>query len=110
MAQNHIQKGAVMPYENTTEQDIASGSGVVVGALFGVALGDIPAGGCGQVALEEVFELPKADAVGMTQGADLYWDATAGVVTTETTGTHPCGVAFAAADAADDTVRVKINA
>ena len=79
MAQNFKQRGDILQYTNTGSADIASEELIVFGALAGVALADIPAGGIGSVQISGVFSLPKkADD---TQGQALYWNATDKVVT-----------------------------
>ena len=69
MAKNHVQPGKVLDYVNTTGAAIASGSVVVVGALLGVALVDIPVGATGSVAVDGVFSVPKVAGAAIGQGA-----------------------------------------
>lgn len=78
---NKIQPGHVLDYTNGTGAAILAGTLVVFGVLFGVAVADIPDGETGAVDLEGVFEFPKASGA-ITQGAKVYYDATAKNVTT----------------------------
>lgn len=118
MALNHIQPGKTIDYANGSGVDIASGDPVLIGKLLGVALVDIPDGSSGAVALEEVWELPKATGA-ITVGAQLYWDADgnpvggttgAGALTATSTDNVACGKAFASAAEAVATVQIKLNA
>lgn len=81
MAQNFKQRGDVLQYTNTGSADVASEELIVFGALAGVALADIPAGGTGSVQISGVFALPKKADDAPTQGQALYWNATDKVVT-----------------------------
>ena len=117
MAVNHIQRGKVMTYANASGVAIASGQAVVVGARVGVALTDIANGASGELAMEEVFELPKATGV-IGQGVAVYWDADgnpvggtsgSGALTTTSESNTEAGYAFAAAGNTDPTVLVKLR-
>jgi len=110
MAQNHIQEGAAMPYTNATAADIASGDVVLVGNKVCVALGDIAIGASASLACTEVWELPKVAATVIGQGATVYWDATAKVITNVATANTLAGFAFVAAASADATIQVKLAA
>jgi predicted RecA/RadA family phage recombinase len=108
MAKNHIQQGQSMPYTNGGGTAIASGTPILIGVLLCIALGNIAAGEEGQVATEEVWEVPKEAPLVIAQGDQLYWDDANGVVTKTDTDV-PCGKAFAAAGSAATTVQIKIN-
>ena len=110
MAQNHIQRGATMPYTNATAAAIASGDIVLAGNKVCVAIGDIAIGASGSLACGEVWELPKVAAIAIAQGATVYFDAAAKVITNVATANTLAGFAFAAAAAADTTIRVKLTA
>lgn len=109
MAQNHIQPGAAMPYTNATAAAIVSGQGVLVGNRLCVAMGDIAIGATGELATQEVWELPKVAATAIGQGVDVYWDDTNKVITNVATANTLAGCAFAAAAAADATIQVKLG-
>ena len=108
MAQNHIQKGAVMPWTNGTGAAVASGDPVAVGTLVGVALGDIADGEEGELALDEVWELPKEAPLAIAQGDKLYFSVANDYVGKTDTNVY-CGKAFADAASAAATVLVRLD-
>lgn len=78
MAKNYIQDGDVMPYTNSGAA-IASGAVVAVGNMIGIALGDIAATtGTGQLAVADVWEVPKVTASAIAKGEKLLWDSSEG--------------------------------
>ncbi len=90
---------------------ITSGSGVLAGAIFGVAAGDIALGAEGTINLTGVYDLPKAASQAWTVGAKVYWDDTAGRCTTVATDNTLIGVAATAVGgtAGETTGRVRLN-
>ena len=88
---------------------VASGGGALVGAIFGVAKTNIAQGQRGPFCLTGKFELPK-DANAIAEGARVYWDNTAKVMTATANGNTLVGVATLAALAATTTVHVRLNA
>ncbi len=104
---NQVSTGLTMGYTATAK--VSSGDPVLVGAVLGVAIADIAADETGDLSIEGVYSLPKVADTAITQGEQLYWDATNSVVTSVSTDNTACGKAFAAADAEDDTVDIKIN-
>lgn len=105
---NFVQRGKVLDFVNGTGAAILSGALVIAGALFGIAVTDIAVGETGAVNLEGVYELPKA-AGAITQGAKVYWDATAGNVVTTASGNTLIGYAFEAAASGATVVRVLLS-
>lgn len=111
---NFIQPGEVLEMTNTTGADVPSGGVLAKGDVVGVTTVDIPAGESGNVALEGVFELPKAGGSAWSQGDPLVWDADAGAFDLPSNVTLATGdvehAAFAAADAssASTTGHVKL--
>ncbi len=103
---NYTQRGdtltLVAPY------DVASGAGMLVGAIFAVAATTAKAGDAVEGDVVGCFDLPKA-AGAVTQGAKLYWDNTARVVTTVATNNTLIGVATRAAANGDATANVRLN-
>ena len=80
-----------------------------VGALFGVAAFDAIGGTGVEVALEGVWELPKA-AVAIARDAPVFWDATAGNVAGDIgTNNALIGGAAEARGTSDPTIRVRLN-
>jgi predicted RecA/RadA family phage recombinase len=94
---NYIRPGDTVTI--TAGGTIASGAGVLVGLLFGVAVRDATAGQPLEIATTGVFSLPKTSAQAWTVGAAIYWNGTNGEATTATTeGNVLIGVAVAVAD------------
>ena len=87
---------------------VTSGDGLLVGALFGVAISTAAIGANVEMLTEGVVDLPKA-AVAITQGAKVYWDNTAKNVTTTSAGNTLIGCAIVAVTVGDGTVRVRLN-
>ena len=92
MARNYVQPGEtvtmVAPYA------VASGGGILVGAVFGIALADAAPGAPVEVRRVGVFDTAKAP--GQAWVADttkLYWDNTARNVTSTAAGNALIGVA-----------------
>ena len=110
MAIGHVAKGLTMPYTNGTGVDIGSGDVVAFAAMIGVALGDIPNGSTGELAISEVWILPKNEALAITQGDQLYWDATDGNINKTAQDNSPCGIAYTHELAVTPTVQVRLNA
>jgi len=102
---NKIQNGRIIDYVNGTGSLIASGSLVIFGVLFGIAVTDIADGETGAVELEGVFELTKATGA-IAQGAKVYWDGTAKKVTTTSTDNTAIGACAEAVISAATTAKV----
>ncbi len=108
MATGHICAGGVMPYTNATGSTITKGTVIEMTAMIGVALSDIANGATGELAISEVWTLAKEAPLVITQGDQVYWDATNDRV--DKTNTNiPCGKAFASAASAATTVQVLLN-
>jgi predicted RecA/RadA family phage recombinase len=115
MAKNYQQKGDIMP-KVVAGAALASGQVVVTGSLVGVSLGAYEIGDTAQIALEGVFEVPKATgAIG--HGAAVYWAAAGdpiggtagtGAATTTASGNTLMGYAFDAAASGDATATVRL--
>lgn len=60
---------------------VASGDGVLVGTLFGIAAYSAASGADVEIKLGGVYELPKTSAQAWTVGAAIYWDGTNKVAT-----------------------------
>ena len=105
MARNFVQPGDTLTL--TAPYDVASGGGVLVGVIFGVATIAAQTGSPVEAARFGVWDLPKAAGqswVAFT--TKLYWDNTNKVVTS-TVGTNLLiGVAGATQASADTVGRV----
>ena len=95
----------------TAPYAVASGDGLLVGAIFGVAAGSAASGDPVEAALIGVFDITKVGSQAWTVGAKVYWDDTNKRCTTVSTDNTLVGVAIAAvASGAGDTIgRVRLN-
>jgi predicted RecA/RadA family phage recombinase len=76
-----------------------SGSGLLIGRLFGILVADVDVAEQVELALTGVYTLPKTEAQAWTFGAAIYWDD-ANAVCTTTVGTN-VKIGHALADAAN---------
>lgn len=104
---NHVQDGDVLPL--TAPYDVASGAGLLVGALFGVAMTAAASGASVQARTRGVYTLPKTSAQAWTVGAKVYWDDTNKVATSTASGNTLIGCAVAAAANPSATGIVRLN-
>lgn len=90
---------------------LASGDGVLIGALFGVAASAAASGARVAIATKGVFEMPKASAENIAAGAILHWDDSAKELTldSDTGGNPKVGVAVQASAGGAPTVRIRLN-
>lgn len=88
-------------YTNNTGSDIAAGSAVVNGALFGFAAATIAAGATGWIECFGVWKCPISSETA-NLGAVAYWDATNSRVTGTASTNMPIGY-FVKAVASGDT-------
>jgi predicted RecA/RadA family phage recombinase len=109
MAQNHIQEGKVMTWTNGTGSAVVAGQVVLAGIVVCIALGDIANGAVGEVATEEVWEVPKNNNLAVAQGDLLYWDVADANMNKTAEDNYLAGFAFAAAAQAATTVKVKLS-
>ena len=109
MATTFVQQGAAIDY--TPGADTPAGTVVVQGDLVGVTRVDLKAGQLGALAVEGVFDFPKATTAGtgFTAGQLAYWDNTNDVATKTATGNKLIGKAVRAAAEADATVRIRLS-
>jgi predicted RecA/RadA family phage recombinase len=93
---------------HTPSSAVAAGGVVILNDLVTVAPVAIAANALGAVAVEGVWNMPKASgAIG--QGALVYWDSTNSNITTTSAGNKRAGKAAAAAASGDTSVSVLIN-
>ncbi len=95
----------------TPGADTPAGSVVVQGDLIGVAVRPIAANALGALAVEGVYDVPKASGGGTAigAGASVYWDGAAQHATTTSAGNKFMGKTTRAAADADTTVRVRLQ-
>ncbi len=107
MLARYVQKGESIDYRPSGA--VAAGDVIVIANLIGVARLDIAANTLGSLAVVGVFDVSKA-AGAIAAGAAVYWDAANHAVTTVAAGNPYLGKAVLAAEAADETARVLLNA
>lgn len=104
---NYVQPGDMITF--TAAAVIASGAGVLVGSLFGVAAGAYANGAEGELKTTGVFDLTAATAATGAIGAKAYWDDTAKAVTGTATNNSLIGVFVLAKTAGQTVARVRLN-
>lgn len=84
-----VQDGKTLEYTPTVAA-VAAGTLVIDGGIVGVAINDIPVGVQGSIAITGVWKFPK-DTSTFDRGDTVYWDATAGKVTSTSTDNTAIG-------------------
>ena len=109
MAKNFVQPGSTITL--TAPYTVASGDGLLVGAIFGVAAGDAKSGATVEAVLVGVFDLKKAPSQAWAAGDKIYWDDETKQATKTATDTTLIGVATeAVASGAGGVIgRVRLN-
>ena len=95
----------------TAPYAVASGDGLLVGSIFGVAAGTAALGEAVETVVEGVYDLKKVASQAWAAGDKIYWDNTAKNTTKTLTSNTLIGVATeAVAGGAGDVVgRVRLN-
>lgn len=104
---NYIQKGDTI--EVNAPYDVASGEGVLVDTIFGVASHDAVSGEPVQIKRTGVYDMTKTSAQAWTQGAAIYWDNTNKRCTTASTNNTLIGAAAEAAANPTDTGKLLLK-
>ncbi len=104
----YLQRGEALDYRNTTEETIPHGVILTIGTRVGVTGCEIPPGQLGTLHVCGVFRVKKTDTAAMTMGQTAYFDGT-GVTGTSSDTAIEIGYIAASAEAADETVLVKLN-
>jgi predicted RecA/RadA family phage recombinase len=106
---NYVQPGSTITL--TAPSAVASGDGLLVGSIFGIASTDAASGESIETALVGVFDLKKTASQAWSAGDKVYWDNTAKEATKTATSNTLIGVAVTAvAGGAGDTIgRVRLN-
>lgn len=107
MARGYVQEGKTLTL--IAPRMVASGAGILVGAIFAVALHDAATGQPVEARRVEVFDLVKATGEAWTQGQKVYWDNTNFRVTSTATGNTLIGAATQAQASADAVGRVLLT-
>jgi len=103
---NFIQPGETVSV--TAPATVASGAGVAVGNLFGVAVHDAASGDPVEISTLGVFDLPKPNTQVWAAGDPLYWN---GGQASKTAGTGNIFIGVALEPAANPSAigRVRLN-
>ena len=104
---NYVQPGDSITV--TAAAVAASGDGVKMGNLFGVASGDATVDEKLVLTTTGVFEMPKVSANTFAVGALVYWDDTAKVVTSTASGNTRIGLAVSDAGNPSASVHVRLD-
>lgn len=105
---NHIQKGEVITVPAPIG-GVASGEGVIIGNIFGIAAYAAAVGEPVELATIGVYQLPKATAAVLTVGARVAWDNTAKNINVPGTGRFLMGIATEAAGNGITSVAVRLD-
>lgn len=107
---NFVQEGRTLPL--VAPYDVASGAGMLVGLIFGVATSAAKSGETVETHVVGVCDL-LAEGAGSGQdlapGAAVYWDNTAKRCTKTSTSNTKIGVTTEAKTSSATTVRVRLN-
>lgn len=105
---NFVQPGRIVTA--IAAADVASGDGVLIGSLFGVATTDAATGEEFEVATDGVFDLPKTTGQAWAAAwAAVFWDNTAKKLTNVASGNTKIGVNVRAESSAAAIGRVRLN-
>ncbi|PZF78112.1 hypothetical protein DK847_06740 [Aestuariivirga litoralis] len=90
---------------------VTSGSGVLVGAIFGIAMHDAASGDPVETATSGVYDLNKIGSQAWAPGDKVYWDNTNKRVTKIATDNTLIGVSLSVVGSGTDetTGRVRLN-
>jgi predicted RecA/RadA family phage recombinase len=104
-----VHEGAAIDY--TPGADIPAGTVVVQGELVGTTRVDLKANQLGSLAVQGVFDFPKATGAGsaLTVGSLAYWDAANKVATKTATGNKLIGKVVRNTVDADTIVRIRLQ-
>ena len=89
---NYVQPGHTVPLP--APYAVASGDGLLVGAIFGVATANAAIGDAVEATLVGVFDLKKVASQAWAAGDKVYWDNTAKEVTKTATANTLIGAAI----------------
>ena len=104
---NYVQTGDSLTL--TAPYTVTSGSGALIGTIFGVAAVDIASGVDGEFSIEGVFDIAALSTDVGAQGALVYWDNTAKLATVVATANTKIGFLAKAKLNGDATMRVRLN-
>src|SRR5690242_13797266 len=103
---NYVTDGKILSV--TAPYTVASGGGMKVGHIFGVAEDAYASGDTAQILIEGLVDLAK-DTSTFSAGDKVYWDDTNKVATSTATSNICIGAATQAQVTGDATVRVRLS-
>ena len=105
---NYIQPGDMLTV--TAPSNLASGAGVLIGSIFGVAANAALSGASMEMAVKGVFDLVKVGTQAWTVGQLVYWTGTACTNVASTNKLIGVAVLATGAGAGETIGRVRLNA
>ena len=105
---NAVQDGRVITVP-APAGGISSGSGLMIGDLFGVAAYTATEGEPLELVTTGVFSLPKVSSAVFTLGSRVAWDVAANLVDVPDSGRRPLGIAVEAAGNGTATVSIRLD-
>jgi len=106
--QNFIQNGHIIRV-TAPAGGIASGEGLIVGSIFGIAAYSSTEGDPVELGTTGAYQLPKASAAVVTVGSRVAWDNTAKNINVPGAGRFPVGIATEAAGNGVTSVAVRLD-
>lgn len=107
MAKNFVQPGETLTLP--APATVASGAGVLIGGIFGIAQGDAASGALVDINTQGVWELAKVSALAIAIGDVVYFDNATGLVNKTASGNTRIGLAVSAAANPSASVRVRLG-
>lgn len=104
---NYIQPGKSIPVTVASAKSSGAGHEIAADGLFGVLQADVEAGGTVEMLIEGVVELTRDAADTFALGDKVYWNESAGEITTDAAETE-CGFAVEAKSAGAGTIKFKM--
>lgn len=105
--QNKTEEGKILTF--TAGTSLTGGQALLVGDIFGVVEADAATGDLFALNIQGVFSLPKASSIAISQGQNVFWDATASKITPIGAGNRWVGKARFAVESAATTVEVLLT-
>ena len=105
---NHVQKGDVITVPAPVGGS-ASGEGLIIGNIFGIAAYAAAVGDPVELATTGVYQLPKATTAVLTVGTRVAWDNTAKNINVPGTRRFPVGISTEAAGNGITSVAVRLD-
>ena len=107
MAANFVQPGETLTLPALAT--VASGAGVLIGAIFGIAQRDAASVALVDITTQGVWEMSKVSALAIAIGDVVYFDNATGLVNKTASGNTRIGVAVSASPNPSGTVTVRLN-